>query len=320
MRASRLLSMLLLLQLRGRMTAEALAAEFEVSVRTIYRDADALSATGAPIYADRGPGGGFRLLDGYRTRLTGMTPDEAEAMVFAALPSAASDLGLGSRATAARLKVLAALPAAASDAAQRASDRFFFDPAPWRRDRRGPTVDLRLLAKAVWETRRLRMQYESWRQSSERIVEPLGIVLKAGEWYFLAERRGRPAIHKLANAGMLEVLDETFARPVDFDLAAAWRAAVADFEASLRRGKAVLRVKPTALTRLSLLGDEIAEPVMAAVPGPDGVRVAVVDIEGADDAAGQLLGFADEIEVISPPELRDALRLRAEAVVALYAR
>jgi predicted DNA-binding transcriptional regulator YafY len=319
MRASRLLSILMLLQLRGRMTAEALAAEFEVSVRTIYRDADQLSAAGVPIYADRGPGGGFQLLEGYRTRLTGMTADEAEALVFAGLPATAADLGLGSEAAAAQLKFLAALPSASSEAARRVSDRFYFDPAPWHRRRRGSIADLRILTTAVWEARRIRLRYESWKGGSDRVVQPLGVVLKAGEWYFVADRRGRPAIHKLDSVGALDLLDETFVRPADFDLAAAWREAVASFEASLRRGKAVLRVTPAALPGIDRLGADMAGPVLAARPDPDGVREAEVDIESIAHAAGLLLVFADEIEVVSPPELREALRRRAEAVAALYA-
>jgi len=319
MRASRLLSMLMLLQLRGRMTAEALAAEFEVSVRTVYRDADHLSASGVPIYADRGPGGGFALLEGYRTRLTGMTPDEAEALIFAGLPMTADDLGLGSEATAARLKFLAALPSETSEAARRVSDRFHFDPSPWHRRRSASTETLRSLARAVWEGRRLRLVYESWKGSSVQVVEPLGVVLKAGDWYFMAIRRTRPAIYRLDKIEALTVLDETFDRPADFDLTAAWRDAVASFEVSLRRGKATLRVRPEAMGRLDVLGADMADPVRAALPDADGVRQAQVDIEGVRHAAELLLGFADTIEVLAPPELRVELRRRSQAVTALYA-
>ena len=318
MRASRLLSMLMLLQLRGRMTAEALAAEFEVSVRTVYRDADHLSASGVPIYADRGPGGGFALLDGYRTRLTGMTPDEAEALIFAGLPVTADDLGLGSEATAARLKFLAALPSETSAAARRVSDRFHFDPSPWRRRRSASTDTLRSLARAVWEGRRLHLVYESWKGSSAQVVEPLGVVLKAGEWYFMAVRRDRPAIYRIDKIETLTVLDETFDRPAAFDLTAAWRDAVASFEVSLRRGKATRRVRPEAMGRLDVLGADMAEPVRTAAPDEDGVREALVDIEGVRHAAELLLGFADAIEVLAPPELRAELRRRSQAVMAMY--
>ena len=128
MRASRLLSMLILLQLRGRLTADVLAAEFEVSLRTIYRDIDHLSAAGIPVYADRGPGGGFRLLEGYRTKLTGLTAMEAEALALAGLPGPAADLGLGAALGAGRLKLLAAMPAGMREGAGRIGERFHLDP------------------------------------------------------------------------------------------------------------------------------------------------------------------------------------------------
>jgi predicted DNA-binding transcriptional regulator YafY len=181
MRASRLLSMLILLQLRGRLTADMLAAEFEVSLRTIYRDIDHLSAAGIPVYADRGPGGGFRLLDGYRTKLTGLTAAEAEALALAGLPGPAADLGLGAALGAGRLKLLAAMPAGMREGAGRIGERFHLDPLNWYR-RAGPPRHLTAIAQAVWGERRLRIRYESWSTTVRRTVDPLGIVMKVGEW------------------------------------------------------------------------------------------------------------------------------------------
>ena len=318
MRASRLLSILILLQIHGRVSARTLAERFEVSKRTIYRDVDELSAAGVPIYAERGAAGGFALLDGWQTRLTGMTGEEAEAILLSNMPSAAADLGYGETAATARLKLFAAMSAPSSAAARRAADRFHFDPIPWHRRPAPRREDLRLLARAVWECRRLQLVYDSWGGRTPRTLEPLGIVLKAGEYYFVALRRGQPAIHKLDYARDLVLLDEGFARPPDFDLAAAWRDALARFEAGLRRDVATLRVAPAAMSRLGALNADMTEPILAAVPDADGWRRVTVPIESVDFAAGQLLGFAAAIEVLAPAALRAELKERAEAVTALY--
>ena len=318
MRASRLLSILILLQIHGRVSARALAERFEVSKRTIYRDMDELSAAGVPIYAERGAAGGFALLDGWQTRLTGMTGEEAEAILLSSLPATAADLGFGESAATARLKLFAAMPAQSSAGARRVADRFHFDPIPWHRRPTPRRDDLRLLARAVWECRRLSLTYDSWAGAKVRILEPLGIVLKAGEYYFVAMRRGRPAIHKLDYARDLALLDEGFSRPPDFDLATAWRDALASFEASLRRDVARLRVAPDAMTRLGSLNADIAEPIFAAIPGADGWRETDVPIESVSYAAGQLLGLGTAVEVLAPAELRQELRTRAEAITRLY--
>ena len=320
MRASRLLSILITLQLKGRTTAGELARRFEVSRRTILRDVDELSAAGVPIYAERGPGGGFDLLDGWRTRLTGLTSDEAQALMLSGLPAAAADLGLGQTAAAARLKLLAALPQSAGEGARRVEERFHLDPAPWNRRPTASREDLRLVAQAVWECRRLRLRYESWTAERERTLEPLGVVLKAGDWYFVALRRGQPAIHRLDRARDIVLLHDAFERPANFDLARAWEGAVASFDASQRRHTARIRVSERAMWRIDSLGADMAEAIRAAAPGADGWREAEARIESIAVAAGSILSLAEEAEVISPPELREELARRAAAVAAVYAR
>src|SRR6267154_616098 len=174
MRASRLLSILLLLQARGRMTAEALASEFEVSVRTIYRDVDQLNAADVPIYADRGPSGGFQLLDGYRTRLTGLSPAEAETLSLAGVL------------TAAQLKLSAALPERARANAGRIAARFHLDPVGWFRSADEAKL-LPTIANAVWNEKCLDVHYRRAEGAVERRLQPLGLVLKAGVWYLVAQ-------------------------------------------------------------------------------------------------------------------------------------
>jgi predicted DNA-binding transcriptional regulator YafY len=317
MRANRLLSTLILLQLRGRVTAQALADEFEVSVRTVYRDIDELSAAGVPVYADRGPGGGFQLLDGYRTRLTGLTAGEAETLLLVGLPGPAADLGLAEPVAMARLKLLAAVPPAAGKGAARIGERFHLDPVDWYR-RAVPPAHLPAIAQAVWGERRLAIRYESWSATVQRKVDPLGLVLKAGAWYLVA-RAGRDIrTYKIVKVLALEVLDETFAYPARFDLASHWRRELKRFEAGLRKGQATLRVSPTALSRLDHLGADIAEPLRQARPDAKGWRQAIVPIEGIDHAAGLLLGFAADIEVLAPPALRRRLADLARRVTALY--
>lgn len=319
MRASRLLSMLILLQLRGRLTAEDLSREFEISVRTVYRDIEHLSAAGVPVYADRGPGGGFQLLEGYRTRLTGLNSPEAEAVFLAGLPGPAADLGLGGAVAAARLKLLAAMPPGIAGAAARVGDRFHLDPAGWYARAVAPP-HLARIAQAVWSEHRLQIRYESWSATVRRTVDPLGLVMKAGVWYMVARAGAAIRTYKIAKVLALEVLEERFERPARFDLAAHWLVELRRFEASLRRGEAVLRFSGAALPLLDRLGADGAAAIMAAPPDARGWRQATVPIEGVENAASLLLGFGPDVEVVRPPELRRRLAQRARQVLALYSR
>ncbi len=312
MRASRLLSILMLLQLRDRLTAEALAVEFEVSVRTIYRDIDKLAEAGVPVYADRGPGGGFRLIDGYRTRLTGLAADEVEALLMIELPGPAAALGMGPAASNASRKMLASLPRSSGDMAGRMGARFHLDPVDWYRDDE-PLQQLPAIARAVLDQSVLAMTYDSWRGVRERVVEPFGLVLKAGAWYLVARSEGVARIYKVANILQHEVRDTHFERPPDFDLAAWWSAETARFEAGLRTGTAQLRATATGLKRLSQLGAFAQRAVQTAAPADDaGWSCLSLPIETIDHAALTLLGIGPEIVVLAP----DALRLRLRDLAA----
>src|ERR1700754_4941420 len=221
MRASRLLSILLMLQTRGRLTAESLAATFEVSVRTVYRDIEQLSAAGVPVYADRGPGGGFQLLDGFRTKLTGLTENEAETLFLSGLPGPATQLGLADQLLSAQLKLTAALPEKSRAGAQRIAQRFHLDPVDWFKSPDQARL-LPALADAVWTETAIEITYRRASSTVTRRLSPLGLVLKAGTWYVVAERAGLLRTYRVSNIQALARTDERFTRPKDFDLVRFW--------------------------------------------------------------------------------------------------
>ena len=320
MRASRLLSILIMLQMRGRLSADALAREFEVSIRTIYRDIDQLSAAGVPIYAERGRTGGFALHEGYRTRLTGLTPAEAEVLLLAGAGGAAADLGVGPEAAAAQLKLLASLPPDSGASAQRVAARFHLDPAPWYA-RIEPLDVLPSLASAVWRDRRIRIGYESWKSSVARELDPLGLVLKAGVWYLIASADGKPRTYRVSNIRSLEVLDKSFQRPARFNLPRHWSASSREFEARLMSERAVVKLSPEG-RRLMRDNYPAAEQAIAAKQSkcrPEGWVKAEIPIESFTQSARQLLRLGAEVEVVSPPTLRAAIAEEARRVAKLYA-
>lgn len=319
MRASRLLSMLLKLQARGRISAPSMARELEVSVRTVYRDVDALGAAGVPLHTEPGRNGGIVLRDEYRFRLTGLSGEEAAALPLAGLAQVANDLGLGAAAGNAQLKLLASLPAAAGKGARRLAARLHVDPVPWYH--RGERLEqLPALAAAVWGDRRLALDYQSWSRRARMRVDPLGLVQKGGLWYLVAVARGRPRSLRVSSIVTAEVLDTPAHRPADFDLAQYWGRSVAEFERRLRSGRARVRLSPSAR---QLLRDELpaaAEHVAATTreAGPDGWVVAELPVESLDHAARQLLRLGSGVEVIAPVALRAAVLREARAVLALH--
>jgi predicted DNA-binding transcriptional regulator YafY len=319
-RASRLLSILILLQMRGRMSAEALAAEFEVSVRTIYRDIDELSAAGVPVYAERGRAGGFELMDGYRTRLTGFTQAEAEALLLAGVGGAARDLGLGGELAMAELKLLASLPPDAGASAQRVAQRFHLDSVNWYR-RAEPADLLPAIAAAVWSDRRIRVRYESWKDIVERTLCPLGLVLKAGAWYLVALAEGQARTYRVSNIQELSVAEESFERPRKFDLARYWRLWARDFEARLLRERAVVKLSPAGLKLLRDVSEVAAEAAESSKRPcrPDGWIRAEIPIEGVEHAARQLLRLGADAQVLEPEALRERVAAHVRALADLYA-
>ncbi|MCK2219344.1 YafY family transcriptional regulator [Actinomadura sp. ATCC 31491] len=322
MRASRLLSLLLLLQTRGRMTAPELAAELEVSVRTVYRDVEALSAAGVPVYADRGPTGGYQLLDGYRTRLTGLTAEEASSLFLAGLPGPAAELGLAEVAATAELKLLAALPPEPRSHASRMRERFLLDVPGWYRS--GDDVPhLTEVAEAVWEQRPLHMTYRRWgQQVVERVVHPYGLVLKGGSWYLVAAPPdGAPRTYRVARVLTAETLPGRFPRPADFDLAAFWQAYATEFRERMYTAECVVKLAPGREDLLAYtVGKDVVEAAVAAAgpPDPEGWRTLTLPVESITHARWLLLRMGADVEVLEPPELRALMREAVAELAKLY--
>ena len=319
MRASRLLSVMMLLQAHGRISAQTLADELEVSVRTVYRDVDHLSSAGVPVTATRGAAGGFQLLDGWRTRLTGLTPNEAQAMFLAGAPNAAQQLGLGEAAASAQLKLLAALPPEWQADAVKVGSRFHLDPVGWYRSAdRAQHLDA--VAQAVWTDRRLSIRYESWKGVTDRVIEPLGLVQKAGEWYVVARSKRQLRTFRLSRIQQLVVRPGKFARPRQFDLARHWAASIERFEAGLYRGTAVLRITALGIERLKDLSAAIAEATerTQSEADADGWKQVTIPIESIDYATADLLRLGSEVEVLKPVELRRRVADTARALLQIY--
>jgi predicted DNA-binding transcriptional regulator YafY len=320
-RASRLVTLLLLLQTRGQLTAAELADELEVSERTIHRDVDALSESGVPIYAERGPHGGIRLVDGYRTRLTGMTPEEAEALFLAGMPGPAAELGLGTVVAAAQLKVLASLPPELRARASRLVERFHLDAGEWFHASQ-PVPHLGALSDAVWSGTRIAIDYERGDGAVRRRLEPLGVVLKAGIWYVVARVEDQIRTYRVSRVVAVEPTAERFERPDDFDLAAYWGESAAAFERDAPRVEVVVRIHPEHVGRLrAAVGGAVmnaAEPIDVA--DPEGWLRLRLRLDWPEEAAGVLLSAGPWVDVVSPAEIRGEVAAMARDVAARYAQ
>ncbi|HTS20392.1 MAG TPA: YafY family protein [Casimicrobiaceae bacterium] len=316
MRASRLLSILLSLQARGRLTAAEMAEELEVSERTVHRDIDQLSAAGIPVIADRGRAGGFKLADGFRTQLTGFTEAEAEALFLAGLPGPAAELGLADLTAMARTKLLAALPAGAR--AARVAERFHLDPAGWFRSTDAVTA-LPVIARAVFNERQLRFRYGPTREL--RTVGPIGVVLKAGVWYLVAQKGGAFRTYRVGRISDVEALDQAYARPHRFDLAAWWASSSREYEMASYRGTATIRLSRRGLGLVDALGPYVAQAVAQTATEPDeqGRVQCTIPIESVEYGVRELLRLGGEVEVIGPAPLRERMAQLLSEMLRNYA-
>ncbi len=320
MRADRLLSILMLLQARGRMTAQQLAAELEVSQRTIYRDIDALCIAGVPIYAERGTGGGYALLDDYRTNLTGLTESEVRALFMLSIPAPLDQLGVSQELKTALLKLSAALPAPRRRDKERVRQRVHLD-ATWWFQAKEPVPHLPTIQKAVWQDRTLHLTYRlPFGAQVERLAAPYGLVAKAGVWYLVYGLNGGVHVLRISRVLDARLGDETFQRPPDFDLARFWEKSCADYEANRPSYPISVRVAPNLLPELPLFfGDHVRHDIAQADP-PDQegwVRLTLV-FESFEAARERILGFGRAVEVLAPRALRQSVLDFAQQIVALY--
>ncbi|MFC8872917.1 helix-turn-helix transcriptional regulator [Streptomyces sp. NPDC057148] len=327
MRAARLIKMVLLLQSRPAMTAAELARELEVSERTVTRDAQALSEAGVPVYAERGRAGGYRLIGGYRTRLTGLARGEAEALFLSGVPGALREMGLEDAASAARLKVSAALLPSLRDASRTAAQRFHLDAPNWFREPRTPEL-LPAVADAVWDDRRITARYRRGEDEVARELEPYGLVLKAGAWYLCARIArttgdGPFRVYRIDRFTAAEAGEERFERDEAFDLPAFWAERAEQFARSILRAEVVLRLSPRAVRALPHAVDALSAREAletAGAPDADGWVTVTLPVESEEVAHTQLRGLGPEAEVLAPSALRERFAQDAQRLARLYAR
>ncbi len=324
MRADRLLSILMLLQARGprRLTAHALARELEVSERTIYRDIDALSAAGVPIYGEAGPAGGYALLDGYRTTLTGLTEGEVRALFMLRIPDALAELGVSGQVRSAWLKLSAALPAARRQDEELVRQRFYLDSAWWRQDEE-PLPHLAALHQAVWQDRRVWLAYriEPLGIDITQLVEPYALVAKAGVWHLVAAVEGTLRVYPLAVLSDVRLVEEGFQRPPEFDLEAFWRGWCSEQEQGRDRFAAVVRVAPNFAPELiRRLGQQARKGLAAGSTDAAGWTTVELHFESLEGARERILSFGGGVEVLEPLALRWSMQDFAEQTVTLYGR
>ena len=319
MRADRLLSILLLLQVHRQMTAGQLAERLEVSERTIHRDMVALGMAGIPVTAERGTGGGWRLIEEYRTNLTGMNAAEIQALFLSRPSRLMADLGMEQASDAALIKLLAALPAISRQGAEDIRQRIHIDVAGWgQRDDAVPLLSV--LQQAVWQQRRLRFTYGyDGEDAGERLGDPLGLVAKGSVWYVIVAIDGQARTYRVSRVRSAELLDELFERPPGFDLAAHWQDSSARFSERIPRFPATLRVASSVLGAVRS-GGRYTRVEREETPDVDGWARVVMLFEEEHLACEFILSYGPQIEVVEPESLRASVLEAARATVALYQR
>lgn len=319
MRADRLLAMLMLLQTRGRTTAQTLAVELEVSERTIYRDIDALSMAGVPVFAERGPGGGIELLEGYRTTLTGLTPNEVQALFMLSVPSSLEALGVSPALKSAMRKLAAALPTIRLPDEIHTRQRILLDATPWQKSQPN-AVHLQLIQQAVWEDRLLAITVELFYETRiQSVVAPYGLVAKAEKWHLVWEQNGRIDTYPIANIRSARILDETFARPADFDLELFWRNYCTAVANNQPQYIVIARFSPQIIPHLpDLFSQELSINNPQAAPDTNGNLILTLNFTSFEEARTKFLSLGKAVQVLSPQPLKLAIADYARQILATY--
>ena len=321
MRADRLLSLMMLLQTRGQMTAEELSVELEVSKRTIYRDIEALSIAGVPVYASGGPGGGYALLDSYRTSLTGLNENEIRALFMLTIPSPIADLGVSKQLKTAILKLTSTLAGDHHEHTDYLRQRLHLDAASWFQTDE-PVPHLKVVQEAVWQDRQLVLSYRRRNGTvSERTISPYGLVAKASIWYLVAATDKGMRVYRVSRIQAVQMTQTHFARPQEFDLAEFWIGWVTSYKTSLPKYPVTLRIGPDLVPILPyILGEGVRSLVEQAQPDSEGWRVVNYTFERIEEAQTYVLGMGASVDVIAPEELRVSVLKLATEVVAHYSR
>lgn len=319
MRAERLLSLMLLLQSRGRLSACQLADTLDVSERTIYRDVEALSTAGVPVYTERGPGGGISLVESYRTTLTGLTQDEIQALFLVTIPTALDQLGVGQALKNALLKLSASLPATLRDGQQRIRQRIYLDSTPWSRSEDSLPC-LPAIQQAVWNNQRIRLRYRMlFSAESEGVAEPYGLVAKANIWHLVFALGGRMRVLPITEILAAEILDETFVRQPDLDLQRFWQDWLDENETSRPVFKTTIRAAPGLVPELvRRYGRRVAEQALSAKPDSEGRIILELGFDSFFAAREKLLGFGAAVEILEPDQLRLSIADFGTQISVLY--
>ena len=320
MRADRLLSILLLLQSRGRMTTRELAKRLDVTERTILRDMDALGVAGIPVTSERGASGGWMLVEDYRTNLTGLNPPEVQVLALTRPDRILADLGLDGAAEGAFIKLLAALPSMGRRDAEYMRQRIYVDVTGWQRYEEAIPC-LPALQEAIWQDHKVELSYQrSDNVIVERLIDPLGLVAKGSVWYLVAVADGDLRTYRVSRIRSARVTNEPYVRPKDFDLAAYWEQSKVEYQANLPHYPAVLRTTSDQVERMRYAWRFARIEKVVPFDTPDTsshVKVHVM-FEEIDGACEYVLGFGPRVEVLEPNELREKVVNLAKGVVSLY--